>query len=124
MIKIIEQSFNFNCILQRGVYSSSILTKFDEQSILVSWLLENYKLPKEVDFIVHRIKDTYSGIVEINKAPCLGIKFKKQELYFCPLSTHCEISYSEWCKIWLYDTRVQASVGVLIECIKKYEKVH
>ena len=102
---------------------SSIIVKEDQKNIIMDWLLENYKLPIEVCFVVHKKRSGWRGIIKINEAPCLGFRFQLNEVNFYPLSCFSVgLQYDEWCRIWLYDTRVQASVAFLIDCIKKHDE--
>jgi len=120
MLKIHEQSYNFSYIIQNGLFVPKLLNSEQKQNIVVKWLLENHKLPLEVNFVISKRKGECRGFVEINDVPAIGFRFEGHNVLFYPLSPiGSRIDYEEWCKLWLYDLRLHASVGILIKCVKQ-----
>lgn len=127
-LRIDETVTSFSTMLKHGIATPNLINSNGQSDFLFNWLMLCSQLPDTCDVHIYntlKMEDKASkdssavmGAFYLMEEPIYTWHFDKDGIVFCPLSAKYDLTFKEWKNIFLYDLRVQASLGYILHILK------
>ena len=119
----------FATMLKHGILTPILLKKENQSDFFLNWLLVASELPDSCEVQIYntlKMKDKASnnnnpvmGAFFLMGEPVYTFNFDEDGIVFTPLSDKYDLTFKEWKDIFLYDLRVQASLGYILRKLRE-----
>ena len=119
----------FATMLKHGILTPIVIDKKTQSEFLLNWLLVASELPDSCEVHIYNTLKMKDKATDNNKPvmgafflmgePVYTFHFDKDGIVFVPLSDKYDLTFKEWKDIFLYDLRVQASLGYILRKLRE-----
>tara|TARA_B100002019_G_C21253481_1_gene592523 strand:- start:1333 stop:1752 length:420 start_codon:yes stop_codon:yes gene_type:complete len=130
--ELINTTRNFITLVKHGLITKLIIENDYQSEAFFEWLMLCSNLPNSCTVEIYtsknrkqkKLKENESavykkGVFFLMEEPVYGWYFDKDGIIFEPIAETYNIKFVEWTEIFMYDLRVQMSIGYILHILKK-----
>jgi hypothetical protein len=130
--ELINTTKNFITLVKHGLVAKKIIKNNYQSQSFFDWLMLCSNLPKSCYVEIYTSKNRKQkklkkgekavykkGVFFLMDEPVYGWYFDDLGIIFEPISETYDLKFIEWTEIFMYDLRVQMSIGYILFILKK-----
>lgn len=130
--ELINTTHNFITLIKHGLITQSIIENNYQSDAFFDWLMLCSNLPESCTVEIYTSKNRKQkklkegeeavykkGVFFLMDEPVYGWHFDDDGITFEPISETYDLKFVEWTQIFMFDLRVQMSIGYILLILKK-----